>query len=903
MDAIKNIGIIHAYPNDYLISSLLRTDVKLIIFCPEKTKVSSSDQVDVVFVAPFNNASIKQAVFSYYKKCEFDAILPVNEGTIPVTTEIAYEIGLRSLSLCAAYLSRNKYLSYLHWKKHGLPVPKTVPIYDLDDVDSSSIIFPCVLKLTESMNSQGIFKIESIEQLNDAIWHVKKLLQQDEIIGVDINRNRFAYGESEVKVIVQEYCEGKEFAIDLIYAEGRLYIAGVFEKLNQHGPYFPEHASISPTSLSEIEFDSVKTLAINAISSLGDFPGTAHVEVRFSNGQPKLLEVGLRPGGGYTVNAIEYLTTHNMYQQLLNLYLNMPVETCYDTNKSVLYGGVVYSSSGDLTSVSGVEILKSESSIKEYIILNSVGDYVATMPHSAQPHFCYYLISGNVRHEVLAIHHRINQQIKLQVLEQTSYDSMMQLDEEYIAPIFEKAVSYILDARKNYDKHSVLDDTQAIDERCLSDMPLVGLPTETVLSQAFSKIFKGYCNVSSPNYYGYISPKPLLISILGDMLAAGLNQCPGAWRAGPSATVIEIETLQWLADFIGYDTEPGQLPNGIFTNGGTMANCSALKLARDTILGEKIQEKGLLSALGQIRIYSSVEAHFSIKKSVDLLGFGHDSLFSINTDCHGRVLIDELLIAIERDIALGFKPLCIVGIAGTSATGAIDDLDALARISQQYGMWFHVDAASGGVYANLHQTREQFCGINNADSVTIDPCKWLFVSFGIGCLLVKSGKQLYQSFNAEGNYWEELNEIDLFQMSFSGTRQWRSLGLWMAFKKLGVFGYTALLQNINNNAACLAQKVKASGNLELLMPSHLPICCFRYVNNFDHKTLNSFNAELQQNIVSSGKFYVTLLKWKEINYIRVCINNYDNQKKHIDELFVAVLKICDEMCECLTVME
>ena len=231
-----------------------------------------------------------------------------------------------------------------------------------------------------------------------------------------------------------------------------------------------------------------------------------------------------------------------------------------------------------------------------------------------------------------------------------------------------------------------------------------------------------------------------------------------------------------------------------------------------------------------------------------------------------------------------------MGTAGTTATAAIDPLAELASLAKKFNMWFHVDGAAGGVFANLPETKHHFQGLIEADSVTLDPCKWLFVSFGIGCLLTKDGSQLVKSFQATSHYWEELSEPDFFQMGFPGTRQWRSLGLWMAFKQLGSQGYYDLLRHSLATITYLAQKVSNCQSLELLQEPILPVCCFRIRQNCQNLSLNSLNHLVQKKIAEKGQHYLTILEWKGETYLRVSINNFSTNSSHIDNLIETILE-------------
>ena len=422
-----------------------------------------------------------------------------------------------------------------------------------------------------------------------------------------------------------------------------------------------------------------------------------------------------------------------------------------------------------------------------------------------------------------------------------------------------------------------------------------GSDASVVLKEAIDLLDKGLCNVQSSGYYGYISSRPLLLSIVGDYLASALNQTAGAWRAGPAATVIENQTLKWIAEFIGYTTEFNR-PAGIITNGGTMANATALKLARDIKIGREIQERGLDCSESKPTIYLSEKGHFSISKSLDFLGLGKKALRIIKSDDQGRMDLTVLQSTISDDIEKGCFPICLVGTAGTTSTGAIDDLSSLAKVAQIHNMWFHVDAASAGVYADHPKTKKYFAGLDLADSVTIDPCKWLFLSFGIGCLLLKKPRELFESFKITADYWEEKNDLDFFQMSFPGTRQWRSLGLWMIFKVIGRDGYHDLLNETLTLKNYLVSIVRTSPNLELLENTELPISCFRVVSsNESIISTDSLNRRLCSLLNDRNEHFITLMDDDKSVYLRVAFSNPHASLTKIDTLIKNLLKSAREL--------
>lgn len=378
--------------------------------------------------------------------------------------------------------------------------------------------------------------------------------------------------------------------------------------------------------------------------------------------------------------------------------------------------------------------------------------------------------------------------------------------------------------------------------------------------------------------------------MLGDAVAALLNQSPPGWRFGDASAALECEALAWLATFTGFGppiAAAASLPGGVFTSNGTLANLAALKLARDTVLGRAVQTQGM-AASSPVAVYMSAEAHFSVIKALDVLGLGRGALRSIATDARGRVAVDALAERVASDVAEGVTPLCVIGLAGATATGAVDPLDDLAEIARAHGMWFHIDGAAGAVFAALEPTRVLFHGLTRADSLTIDPHKWLFVPYGLGCLLVRDGRELARSFAAGSHFFEARDGLDTLFMSPEGARPWKSLGLWLSFRQLGRTGYTRLLLQQLEVARYLAERVQAHPDLALFTPPSLPVCCFRLRAAGADPAGDALHQRIRDDLQGRGTHYLTTCHLDGATYFRIAISNYATKPAHIDSLLAAL---------------
>jgi biotin carboxylase len=419
----KRIGIIHAYPNAYLIESLKSTGCHVVLFVPQFPNFEANHLEAVIEVPLYDSNKVIQAVVNYHQEKPLDALLPVYEGATTLTAQAAEQLGLAGVKPQAALSSRHKYLAYQKWCEQGVSVPLTVPIKQPElgwQTIESHLGYPAIIKLADSMNSQGVIKVTSRDDYLKEIETLEQMLHRPVNLDLQTDRNRLAYGTSPIKIIAQEYCQGIEVAVDCLVTPEKSQVLGIFEKAPATGPYFAEKMSVTPTSLDAEAVKQVSKLALDAVLALTEGKSSgAHVEIRFTDDGPKVLEAGLRPGGAYTVAAVEYLTGINPYVELLNILLGKQLRNFHSNGKAILYGGVVIPKNGVLKQVQGLEIFEEISDLLDVQILNQVGDRVYCLPESAQPHFCYYLIGGESRNEVLKKHQLIQKKIDLEISEFT----------------------------------------------------------------------------------------------------------------------------------------------------------------------------------------------------------------------------------------------------------------------------------------------------------------------------------------------------------------------------------------------------------------------------------------------------------------------------------------------------
>lgn len=425
-------------------------------------------------------------------------------------------------------------------------------------------------------------------------------------------------------------------------------------------------------------------------------------------------------------------------------------------------------------------------------------------------------------------------------------------------------------------------------------LPEKGIGYEEILTRFRNDIAPHAMTVPSPRYFGQFNPTPLPIGVWADALAAALNQNAGAWRNGPTSAMIETRVMRWLCELIGYGNESF----GTLASGGSEANLIALKCARDAVNGS-IVHRGVRQVPSDLVIYASEQCHYSLEKSADILGIGRELLRKIPTDERFHIRTDLLRAEIENDRRAGLTPCCIVGVAGTTSTGVVDPLPELAAIARDQKCWFHVDAAYGGVLAFSATHQAKIRGIELADSVTFDPHKWMFVPFACGAVLVRAGGGvLRDAFDISPEYLSEDRggadvEYDFFRYGQMGTRRFNSLKLWMAWKFLGRSGYAQLLEKQIALTEYLAGQIDGLPDFERLGEVETAVCCFKLLpkgaSEQDGAYQDRLQQRLQQLIEKSGEAWITTTVLHGRRALRVNINSFLTEKRHVDDL-IALLK-------------
>lgn len=436
------------------------------------------------------------------------------------------------------------------------------------------------------------------------------------------------------------------------------------------------------------------------------------------------------------------------------------------------------------------------------------------------------------------------------------------------------------------DKLPVASGSRAEMEKLFSeDVPEESTPATEVLDFVLKNVMPQSNIMSHPQSYSFVPGPSNYISVMSDTLATGFNIFSGGWVGSPAAATIEIITTNWLLKIFNFPVKKG---GGIFTSGGSMANLTALATARKVKCGEDFSKAV---------VYLSDQAHSSNIKAISILGFRKEQVRIIPTDMEFKFSINKLKNAIAKDKIEGFQPFCLVASAGTTNTGTIDPLDELARICKAENIWFHVDGAFGAAAILSKKGKKLFKGIEKADSLTIDPHKWLFQPYEIGCLLVQNHKYLKGTFSEKATYLRDIegneSEINFYDHGIELTRNFRALKLYMSLK---TFGLGAFRNAINYNIS-LAEEVEAelrsSTKWEVISPATLAIINFRYHpvgQNLNDAKLDQINQKISAKVMASKKalLVTTMLQGQVV--LRMCLINPRTTLEHVK----STLELCEK---------
>ncbi len=426
-------------------------------------------------------------------------------------------------------------------------------------------------------------------------------------------------------------------------------------------------------------------------------------------------------------------------------------------------------------------------------------------------------------------------------------------------------------------------------------LPDRGADPAQLLNRAADLLFDHSLFNGHPRFWGYITSSAAPMGALGDMLAAAVNANVGAWPLSPMASEIEAQTVRWIAAMLGYPEDCG----GLFVSGGNMANIVGFLAARKANAGHDVRTAGLGNA--RLRVYCSKETHTWIQKAADISGMGTDAIRWVATNDRMQMDLSPLRQQIEADRNAGETPMLVVGNAGTVSTGAVDPLAELAAICREFGLWFHVDGAYGAMAAILPTAPQELSGLGEADSIAMDPHKWLYAPLEAGCALVRDREKLRDAFAYHPPYYHfETDAINYFDLGPQNSRGFRALKVWLALQQAGRDGYVQTISEDIRLAGELFKCVAQTEQLEALTQG-LSITTFRFVprdlepgGEETETYLDLLNNELLTRLQNSGEAYLSNAIVRGKFALRACIVNFRTTQADIDALPPLIIRMGEE---------
>ncbi len=468
----------------------------------------------------------------------------------------------------------------------------------------------------------------------------------------------------------------------------------------------------------------------------------------------------------------------------------------------------------------------------------------------------------------------MNQDQQIDTLKARISDVTLDMPPEEMRQMGYQVIDTIVDHISGLNERSPANFADPATMKALLDEPMPEEPQdmETLLGTFKERVYPYAIHPDHPRFFGYIPCSGSIVGILADALASGTNFFAGHWYAAAGPSQVELVVLDWFKTMLGYPAEAG----GLLVSGGSMANLTALTAARHNKLGERFDD-GVL--------YVSEQSHASIERAAKVIGFRQDQIRYIAVDEAYRLNVQVLKQAVEADRNAGLRPFCVVANAGSTNTGAVDPISEVADFTLEQNLWLHADAAYGGFSMLSERGRHLLRGIDRADSITLDPHKWLYVPFEAGCLLCKDRKNLERTFTMHPEYLQDINrDDDLVNFCDHGiqlTRSFRALKIWMTLKHYGIEKFQTLVNQHLDLALLATALFDRSPVLEVMVRPQLGVVCFRYIpespipDHMDRETyLQQLNEVLVERIHHDGQALLSTTRLQNRYTIRFCPMNH-----------------------------
>lgn len=420
-------------------------------------------------------------------------------------------------------------------------------------------------------------------------------------------------------------------------------------------------------------------------------------------------------------------------------------------------------------------------------------------------------------------------------------------------------------------------DTKGANElaRSLAEpLPRSGTSYESLLDLLFNELVPKTFNAAGPGYLAYIPGGGIFHSAVADLISDSFNRYIGVWAAAPPLVQLEANVVRWFGEIVGY----GEGSGGVLTTGGSLANFTAIVAARKN----KLPENFLAGVL-----YASDQVHHSVNKAASLAGFPEANVRAIGVDNEFRMRTGELRVAIKADRAAGRTPFCVVASAGTTNTGAVDDLEEIAAIAKENNLWMHVDGAYGAFFTLTERGRRVMKGIEQADSISLDPHKSLFVPYGTGSLVVRDAETLRRAHSSTAHYMPQMQDerdlVDFCEISPELSRDFRGLRIWLPFKMFGIEPFAQQLDEKLDLTLWATEELRKIDRIEIVAEPQLSIVAFRLVNpGLGRDEVNALNRELMERINARKRVMVTGTVVRDEFVVRICVLSFRTHKDRME---------------------
>lgn len=468
------------------------------------------------------------------------------------------------------------------------------------------------------------------------------------------------------------------------------------------------------------------------------------------------------------------------------------------------------------------------------------------------------------------------------------------LDIENLDVCLNKAVKVVYDYMSNISSEPVYTNINRkdLEDLLFCDVPFDGIGVENVIEDVKKNIVPYCTKIGNPKFLPWIITSPAPAGTIGEIINVGLNQVPFCYKSGPAATVLEDVVIHWFKSLFGYDDKSG----GILVSGGSLGTLTALSVAREVHIPGAMN-KGIQGLKKPLVVYVSETSHKSVDTAVSVLGIGSDFVRKIPVNKDFQIDIEKLRIQFEKDKALGLDPFCVVGQAGTSNEGAIDDINSLYNFCNKNKIWLHIDAAYAGGAILTERGKSMMKGIEKADSISTDPHKWFFTPVEAGCVLIKNKEHLYNTYKTRDKEFVESEPTEYMNYGIQFTRMSRAFKIWFALRSYGINTLSEIIDNNLDLAQNFSKKINNSHKWQLVAPVQTSAVCFRYIPNYSctEIELNQIQQNILDKLEKSGKAFLAPATIKGKVAIRACFSNHRTNENDLEFIFKTLNSIANEL--------